>query len=228
MPSLIIEPIRIVLLDNQALVRAGIRLLIENQNGMVVAGEAGDLSEGLKIITELKPDIILLKLNLDKQPDFDIIPSIIDASKQARLILITDEDDSQILQQAVKDGVVGIVSTTQKPETLIKAIGKVFAGEVWLERTMVADMLSSLSHNQHVNKISPEMEGITHLSVREKEVIRLIGQGYKNKTISAQLNIRETTVRHHLTSIYGKLGVSDRLELLVYAHRYGLVKRPTQ
>jgi DNA-binding NarL/FixJ family response regulator len=228
MPSLINDPIRIVILDSQALVRAGICLLIENQQGMEVVGEAGDLGECLELVTELKPDIILLVLYLVSQPDLDIIPRIINAFEQARLILITDGEDAQVLQQAVEVGVMGLVFKTQKPETLIKAIEKVNAGEVWLERSMIAHVLSRLSHNQHMTKISPEIESITQLSVREKEVVRLIGQGFKNKTISAQLNISETTVRHHLTSIYSKLGVSDRLELLVFAHRYGLVKRSNQ
>jgi DNA-binding NarL/FixJ family response regulator len=228
MLSLIKNPIRIVILDNHALVRAGMRLLIENQQGMEVVGEAGDLNEGLEIVADLKPDIILLELNIARQPDLNIIPSIINACEQARLILITDEEDSQVHQQAIEDGAMGLVFKTQKPETLIKAIEKVNAGEVWLERSMIAHVLSRFSHNQHWTITNPEKESITLLSEREKEVIRLIGQGFKNKTISAQLNISETTVRHHLTSIYSKLRVSDRLELLVYAHRYGLVKRPNQ
>jgi DNA-binding NarL/FixJ family response regulator len=228
MPYLNDDPIRIALLDNHTLVRAGMRLLIENQQGMEVVGEAGDLYGGLKIVNELNPDIILLKSNLDGHPDTEVIPSIMNASKQGRLILITDASNSQVFQQAVEAGVVGIVSTTQKPEILLKAIDKVNAGEVWLERSLVADMFHRISHNQHNPSTSPEIESIAQLSEREKEVILLIGQGYKNKAISALLSISETTVRHHLTSIYSKLGVSDRLELLVYSHRFGLVKRHNQ
>jgi DNA-binding NarL/FixJ family response regulator len=228
MPSLINDPIRIVILDNHALIRAGIRLLIENQQGMKVVGEAGDLSEGLEIVADLKPNIILLELNLVRQPKLDIIPSIINATKQARLILITDTGDAQVPYQAVEDGVMGVVFKTQEPETLIKAIEKVNAGEVWLERSMIANVLSRLSRDQYLTKMNSEMESITQLSEREKVLIRLIGQGFKNKKIAVQLSISETTVRHQLTSIYRKLGVSDRLELLVYAHRFGLVKKPDQ
>ncbi len=122
---------------------------------------------------------------------------------------------------------MGVVFKTQSPETLIKAIDKVNAGEVWLERSMIANVLSRLSRNNKPIRINSETDNINELSEREKQIVRLIGQGFKNKKISTELCISETTVRHHLTSIYSKLGVSDRLELLVYAHRYGLVKSNT-
>jgi len=217
-------PIRIVLLENYALVRAGIRLIIERHPGMEVIGEAGNLVDGEEVLSLEKPDIILFELNLTEQISTGIIPRIIKASDTSRLILVTDINDSLIHQQAVENGVMGVVFKTQPPETLIKAIEKVNAGEVWLERSMIANVLSRLSRNGKPKKINSEGDNIDELSAREKEIVRLIGQGFKNKKISSQLCISETTVRHHLTSIYSKLGVTDRLELLVFAHRNGLVK----
>jgi len=228
MPGLAKNPIRIVILDNHALVRAGTHLLIESQSGMQVVGESGSLDEGLELVANLKPDIILLELNLVGQPGLEIITCIFKTYRQARLILVTGASDPQVHQQAVEEGVVGVVIKTQPPEMLIKAIEKVNAGEVWLERSMIANVLSRLSRNHAPAGKKSDDENVHELSEREKQVVRLIGQGYKNKKISTQLCISETTVRHHLTSIYGKLGVSDRLELLVYAHRYGLVKTPNK
>jgi DNA-binding NarL/FixJ family response regulator len=219
--------IRIVILDNHTLVRAGIILLIKNRPGMEVIGEAGNLTDGLEIISTLKPDIILLELNLTEQTSSDVISRIIKASDMSRVILVTGMSNPQIYQQSVEDGVMGVVFKTQSPETLIKAIDKVNSGEVWLERSMIANVLSHLSRNSKPSRINSETDNINELSEREKQIVRLIGQGFKNKKISTQLCISETTVRHHLTSIYSKLGVSDRLELLVYAHRYGLVKSNT-
>jgi DNA-binding NarL/FixJ family response regulator len=219
--------IRVVLLDNHALVRAGIAMLIENQPEMTVVGETGSLAEGLKIISKVKPDIILLELNLTDVGSQDIIASIFMASDQSRLILVTGTNNPLMIQQAIEEGVVGVVFKAQSPEILLKSIEKVHTGEVWLERSMIANVLSRLSRNSKPVKISSEAESINELSEREKQIVRLIGQGYKNKRISAQLCISETTVRHHLTSVYNKLGVSDRLELLVYAHRHGLVKSTT-
>lgn len=226
MPGIAKGSIRIAILDNHTLVRAGLRALIESQPMMVVVGEAGNLTEGLEIISGLKPEIVLVDLNLPSESITDIIPSLLKAYEKARLILVTGSSSPQVHQQAVEEGVMGVVFKTQPPETLYKAIEKIHAGEVWLERSMIANVLSRLSRNHQPIRISSETDSITQLSDREKQIIKLIGEGFKNKRISTQLCISETTVRHHLTSIYGKLGVSDRLELLVFAHRYGLVKSP--
>jgi two-component system nitrate/nitrite response regulator NarL len=223
MPGLSKNPIRILLLDAHTLFRAGLRYIIESEPGMVVVGEAGNIDDSVEIIMRLNPDIILLELNLECLPDFEIIPSLVKISGGARLILVTGMNDPTALQKAVEDGVVGVIFKTQPPETLIKAIEKVYIGEVWLERSLIANVLVRLSRSQPVVKVNQETTSINSLSEREKEVVKLIGQGFKNKRISSELCISETTVRHHLTSIYDKLGVSDRLELLVYAHRYGLV-----
>ncbi len=217
-------PIRIVILDNYALVRAGLRLLIERNPSLKVVGEAGDIKSGIEVIAELEPDIILFELNISEQPGSEIITAILNASRRSRLILVTGIIDPAINQQAVENGVAGVVLKTQQPETLIKAIEKVNSGEVWLERSLIASVLSRLSRNNTPVKTVPNEGGINVLSEREKEIVRLIGQGLKNKKISTLLCISETTVRHHLTSIYSKLGVTDRLELLVFAHRNGLVK----
>ncbi len=216
--------IHIVILDNHALVRSGVRLLLENHQGMLVVGDSGTLIEGLELISRLKPEIILLELNLAEVTGVDIISSIVRASDQSRIILVTGTSNPLVIQQVIEEGVVGVIFKTQTAEQLIKAIEKVNAGEVWLERSMIANVLSRLSRNTKPAKNNSEIDNINELSEREKQIVRLIGQGYKNKKIAAQLFISETTVRHHLTSVYNKLGVSDRLELLVYAHRCGLVK----
>jgi len=218
------DHIHIIILDNHALVRSGIRLLIENHQGMIVVGDSGNLAEGLELISRLKPEIILLELNLAEETGVDIISSIKQASDQSRIILVTGISNPLVIQQVIEEGVVGVIFKTQSAEQLIKAIEKVNAGEVWLERSMIANVLSRLSRNTKPAKNNSEIDSINELSEREKQIVRLIGQGYKNKKIAAQLFISETTVRHHLTSVYNKLGVSDRLELLVYAHRCGLVK----
>ncbi len=196
--------------------------MIAAQPGMEVVGEAGSFTDGIEIVSRQQPDIILLDLDLTNNSDAPIIPSLVKASEKARLILVTGINDPKLHQKAVEDGVAGVIYKTQSEDILIKAIEKVHAGEVWLERSMIANVLSRMSRKPTA-EIDPQTQGINSLSLREKEVVSLIGQGYKNKRISSELCISETTVRHHLTSIYDKLGVSDRLELLVFAHRYGLV-----
>jgi two-component system nitrate/nitrite response regulator NarL len=220
------DPIRIVILDNHELVRAGLRSLINEQTTMNVVGDAGNLADGLAIISSQQPDIVLFELNLTEQLNSDLISQIIEACDTSHPIIVTGINNPVIIQQLVENGAMGVVFKSQSPDTLIKAIEKVNSGEVWIERSMIANVLSRLSRTSKPAKNNTEVENIDELSDREKEIVRLIGKGYKNKRISSQLCISETTVRHHLTSIYNKLGVSDRLELLVYAHRFGLVKTP--
>jgi two-component system nitrate/nitrite response regulator NarL len=217
-----VERIRIAIIDSHTLVRAGLRLIIEGHTGFKVVGEAGDAKKGLEMVTSQKPDIVLLKLDPVSSIGLDIIRKISMASSRSRVILLAQPDEAQVLIKAVQEGVLGIVWKTQSPEILIKAICKVHVGEVWIERSMIANLLSGLTNAQRLISQDPETESIAQLSRRERQVIQQIGQGLKNYQIAKQLSLSETTVRHHLTSIYEKLGVSDRLELLVFAHRNGL------
>ena len=216
------ELIRIAILDNQTLVRAGLRLIIESHPGLKVVGEAGEANEALEIVTYQKPDIILLKVDPIGTIGLEIIRELLKASSSSRIILLARLDETPILLRAIQEGVLGIVLKTQCPEILIKAIQKVHVGEVWIERSMIATLLIGQMRTQELISQNPETKRIAALSPRERQVIQAIGRGLKNSQIAEQLCLSETTVRHHLTSIYAKLEVSDRLELLVFAHRCGL------
>ena len=214
--------IRIVIIDSHILVRTGLRLIVEKYPVFKVVGEAGDANEALETVAKHKPDVILLKLDPFRSIGLDMIRNLSKASSCSRVILVACPDETQVFINAVQEGVLGIVLKTQSPEILVKAIQKVNAGEVWIERSMIANLLSGITNGQRLVTQDPQAGYIAQLSKRERQVIKQIGLGLKNNQIAKQLNLSETTVRHHLTSIYGKLGVTDRLELLVFAHRYGL------
>jgi len=218
-------PIHIVILDPYTLVRKSLLLLLENQPGLIVVGEAGDSIEGLKVVTDQQPNIILLKLNAGGDPGLNVISALKKTWKQARIILMTITEDQQVCLQAIQEGVLGVVSMLQPPEVLVKAIKKVYAGEVWIEHSMVARLLTTTDIISRSLAVNSEADCIQQLSNREHEVVQLISLGLKNQQIANQLCISKSTVGHHLTSIYSKLGVSDRLELLVFAHQMGLVKK---
>jgi two-component system, NarL family, nitrate/nitrite response regulator NarL len=217
------NPICIFILNPYLLNSAGLRLIIECEQGLKVVGEAQDLTIGLEMVASQKPDIILLKLNPIGDPNLEVITQLLETSSQTRIILMTTSEDKQVCSLAIQKGIVGIVAETQMPQTLIKAIRKVHAGEVWIEHALMAHFVTSLSRGQRTKRVDPDTEHISLLSNRERQVVQFISLGLKNKQIAAQLCISEVTVRHHLTSVYNKLGVSDRLELLVFAHRHGLV-----
>ena len=119
---------------------------------------------------------------------------------------------------------MGLVLKEQAPEVLLKAIEKVHAGEIWLDRAMLASVLNEMVAGQ-VGPANAEATRITTLTERERQVIGLVGEGLKNKQIGVRLSITETTVGHHLTSIFAKLGVESRLEMVLFAHRHNITKR---
>jgi len=220
--QLITKNIRILLIDNQTIVRAAIRMLIESRPGLKVVGEGADRTESLAVATSEQPDIILFALN--EASDLDFLPELLAIAKQARVVILTGLSDSKVHQRAVRLGATGVVLKDMPAEDVIKAIEKVHSGEVWLNRSMTASVLAGLVRGN--GEIDLEAAKIATLTKRERELSTLIGEGLKNKQIAARLFISDATVRHHLTSIFDKLGVSDRLELIIYVYRHGLGKPP--
>jgi len=219
------SPIRILLADSHALVRAGFEKLIASFSGMVVVGEAGTLARTLELAAREQPDVILLEPNLDELDCIEVIPQLLRVARGARILLVTADRDPQTHYRAVQVGAIGVVLKDQSADVLRKAIEKVNAGEAWLDRSTIASVLTKMARPQ--TDANPESGKIASLSERERDVIRLIGKGLKNKSIADQLSISEKTVQNHLGSIFSKLGIADRLELIIYAYRHGLADIPT-
>jgi DNA-binding NarL/FixJ family response regulator len=218
------KPIRILLIDDHAIVRTGLRLLIDSQPGMVVVGEAANRAEALELADRLQPDIILLDLMLGEESGLDLLPELRSLAQRSRVLLLTGVHDTEEHLRAVRLGATGLVLKSQASEMLIKAIEKIHAGEVWLDAAIVASVVAEVSGRPADRMIDPEAAKLATLTQREREVIALICEGLSNKSIGERLHISETTVRHHLTSIFDKLGVTNRLELVIYAYRHGLAR----
>ena len=199
-------------------------MLIDSWSGLQVVGEAANRSEALTIAAREQPDIVLLDLDLGGCSGLDFLPELLAAASQTRVLILTGVYDSELHRQAVRLGAKGLVLKEKTAEVLLKAIERVHAGEVWLGRSMIATVLDELNGTKQTDA---EKAKIAALTARECEVITLIGQGLRNKEIAQRLFISETTVRHHLTSVFDKLGVSERLELMIYAYRHSLAKIPS-
>ncbi len=219
------KPIRVLLVDDHVVVRAGLKMLIESQSTMQVVGEAGNKADALALSMREQPDIILLDLCLGEENAVDFLPELISTAEDARIIILTGVRDPEEHQRAVKMGAMGVALKETSPQLLLKSIERVHAGEVWLDRFLTSNLIVELRGNHHRPTRKEEQESsISRLTEREKEVIALVGEGLKNKQIADRLCISEITVRHHLTSIFEKVGVRDRLELLIFAYQKGLVK----
>jgi DNA-binding NarL/FixJ family response regulator len=220
------QQIRILLIDDHVIVRAGLRMLIENHTGMLVVGEAGNREDGLALASRERPDIVLLDLDMGAESGLDFIPQLLTAAANTRIVILTGLKDPDLHRRAVHLGALGLVVKDRAAEVLIKAIQKVHAGEVWLDRTLTASVLSERSQQDERAKFDPEAHKISALTEREREVVGLVCEGLKNKQIGERLFISEATVRNHLTSILSKLELSDRFELALFAYRHHLAKPP--
>jgi len=147
-------------------------------------------------------------------------------ARSAQVLILTGVLDREQHRRAVCLGAKGIVPKEQSIETLLQAIEKVRAGEVWLDPALTAAALHALTRSTGPKQMTPEQAQIAALTAREREVIALVGAGLRNKQVAQRLLISETTVRHHLTAIFDKLGIAWRLELMIYAYRHGLAPLP--
>jgi two-component system, NarL family, nitrate/nitrite response regulator NarL len=215
--------IRILIVDDHLVVRAGLHMLIENHPGMRVVAMASNQAEALEHAASHKPDVILLDLLLGDEDALTFLPELCEASPKSRVLVLTGVQNPDSHRRAIRRGAMGIVLKEHAAEQLLKAIKKVYEGEVWIERSMMGSMIQEISKPPVVD---PELAKIGSLTEREREVIALVGEGLKNKQVGERLFISETTVTHHLSSVFSKLEVSDRLELIIYAFRHGLAKMP--
>ncbi len=215
--------IRILIVDEQEVMCEGLRMLLERNPCMLVVGQAGSCDEALAATVREKPDIVLLELEVGGSSTLRFIRELIERGGGARVIVLTGVRDREAHRQAVRLGAMGLVLKTSGCGVLIKAIERVHAGEAWLDHRMTAAMIAEISRPRRVHD---EAVKIASLTEREREIITAVGQGLKSRQIAERLFISETTVRNHLTSILGKLGLSDRFELAIYSYRYGLAIPP--
>lgn len=218
-------PIRIMIVDDHAVIRTGLRMLIEQDQTMTVVAMAGNPSEALALAEQEKPDIIVLDLMLGEEDGLDFLPEVCKVSANSKVLILTGVQTPESHRTAIRRGAMGIVLKQQAADLLLKAIRKVHEGEVWIDRSMIGSVLSEVRSERREEE-KPEATKIKALTAREREVIALVSEGLKNKIIGERLFISETTVTHHLSSIYSKLGVSDRLELVVFAFANNLAKKP--
>lgn len=213
--------IRIVLVDDDAIVRAGLRVLIESGQGFAVVGEAEDRDSALAVVAREQPDIILLELALGGRSALEFFTELATKGKGARVLVLTSVTDPEMHRRAVLLGCAGVVLKKQASGVLLRAIERVRQGEVWLDQATMSGLLLAAN-----NAGDEDSARIATLTKREREIILLLGEGLRNKQIADRLLVSETTVRHHLTSIFSKLGVSSRLDLVVYSYRHGITKLP--
>jgi len=221
-------PIRVFLIDDHRSILWGLERLIESgKPGMAVVGSAANYTEALKVIEKAAPDVILLDIDLGKENGVDGIPALV-AKSRAKILVLTGVRDQSVHDEAVLAGASGVVEKESPAEIILTAIEKVHQGQVWLDRVATGRIFVEFSREGAAHAADPERVKIASLTYRERELVAIAtsNAGATAKVISQLLHISEHTLRNHLTSIYNKLDVANRLELFAYAQKHGLTKPP--
>jgi DNA-binding NarL/FixJ family response regulator len=214
--------IRVLIADDHPVVREGIRKLLSLEDDVEVVGEAEDGETTVAQVEKLDPDVVLLDLRMPRQDGFAALQRIQKMARKTRVIIITASDDKNEYVQAMKLGCSGIVLKQTSGDLIVKSIRRVYAGEIWLDSHTTAAVMRQFSSPSDTAQGSVRARDRSPLSQREREIVALVAQGYKNKEMAEKLFISEQTVKNHLHNIFDKLGVSDRLELALYAIHKGL------
>jgi two-component system nitrate/nitrite response regulator NarL len=213
------QVVRILVADDHAIFRDGLRKLLEGADDVQIIGEASNGVECTKMLAKLKPDILLLDLRMPEKDGLGVLEEINFDATPTRVIVLTAAEDDRDVVRAMRLGARGVVLKQSASDLLLKSIRKVADGEIWLDNRMTAEVIDAFKKSAEAGQRREK----PLLSDREKEIVQLVAQGFRNREIGEKLFISEQTVKNHLHNIFDKLGVSDRLELALYAIHHRLI-----
>ncbi|MFB3829871.1 MAG: response regulator [Bryobacteraceae bacterium] len=209
--------------DDHPIFRDGLCKLLALEEDFEVVAQAQDGKQVLEVLQQFEPDILLLDLKMPGLDGLATLQRLQSSKHKTKVIVLTASEDKNEFIQAMKFGTSGIVLKQTATDLLIKSIRKVNAGEIWLDsHTTAAVMRQFASEEQPAPAVPQRERERPPLSQREREIVALVAQGFKNKEMAEKMFISEQTVKNHLHNIFDKLGVSDRLELALYAIHHNL------
>jgi len=211
------EPIRVLVVDDHAVVRQGLRGLLELQDGVEVVGDAADGAQGVEAATELRPDVILIDLVMPVLDGVSAMRLLRERLPDVRVIVLTSFLDDDKLLPALRAGAAGYLLKNAEPQEVVRAVRAAHAGQTILDPVVAARLVETLAADDRGDPID-------RLTPREREVLVLIGRGFANKRIALELGLAEKTVKAHVGHVLAKLGVSDRTQAAIAAVRAGLIE----
>jgi DNA-binding NarL/FixJ family response regulator len=213
--------IRVLIADDQALVRSGFRLIVETRADLEVVGEAENGEEAVRLAAELEPDVILLDIRMPVLDGIEATRRIVASDNLARILVLTTFDLDEYVYAAIRAGASGFLLKDVRPLDLVDAIRLVAAGNALLGPTVTQRLLEQFAESE------PAPATLDSLTDREQEILALVARGRSNAEIATDLVVSETTVKTHVSSVLRKLGVRDRVQAVIAAYDAGLV-RPTR
>jgi DNA-binding NarL/FixJ family response regulator len=214
--------IRVLIADDQALVRSGFRMILEARDDLVVVGEAENGARAIELARELEPDVVLMDVRMPVLDGVEATRRLLEAGSEARVIILTTFDLDEYVFEALRAGASGFLLKDVQPAQLVEAIRVVASGEALLAPSITRRLLDRFAASLDAGRATPpELDSLTP---RELEILRLIAGGLTNAEIASELFVSETTVKTHVSSVLRKLQLRDRVQAVVLAYEAGLVR----
>jgi len=212
------DPIRVVLVDDQALFRAGIRMLMDSQHDITVVGEAGDGAGALTVIRDVRPDVVLMDIRMPVMDGLTATAELLQDADPPRVVMLTTFDLDEAAARAIRQGASGFLLKDADPEALLAAVRTVHSGSSVITASATRDLFAHFSQG----RTTPVPASYETLTEREREIFALAARGLSNAEIAAREFLSEATVKTHISRILTKLAVRDRVQLVVFAFEHGL------
>ena len=213
--------LRVVLADDEAMVRAGLRLLIDGEPDLEVVGEAVDGEDAVRAVVAAQPDVALMDVRMPRLNGLDAAREVLADVPGTQVVVLTTFDEDEVVDEALRRGVAGFLLKSSPPEAMLDAVRRAAAGQGVIDPSVVPGVIRRLGHAPATRRRAPELDLLTP---RETDVLRLVGLGLSNAEIAADLYLGETTVKTHLGRVLDKLGLRDRARAIAWAHRSGLLE----
>jgi len=212
--------LRVVLADDEAMVRAGLRLLVDGEPDLEVVGEAVDGEDAVRVVAATTPDVVLIDVRMPRLNGLDAARQILDASPGTRVLVLTTFDEDAVVDEAMRRGVTGFLLKSSPPEDLVEAVRRAARGQGVIDPSVVPGVISRYGAAPAAPQRSAALDVLTP---RETDVLRMVGRGYSNAEIAAELFLGETTVKTHLGRVLDKLDLRDRPRAIAFAYESGLI-----